>query len=477
MRFKQQMLVIVSLLIIIGFAITATVSFVISRQAALDVMVQHELPLTSDNIYAEVQRDLILPRTVSSFMGNDTFLQDWILEGEEDLAAVTRYLNGIKHKYGAFTAFMVSEKTRNYYHAGGLLKQVSKTDPRDEWYFRVRVMEEESELNIDPDMANQDALTIFINYKIHGPDGDFIGATGLGLNLENIKKILNAYRERYSNNVYFVTRLGNVLLHDEQHQLSKNLSQEPGMKDIVQSILSDPHGSYTYMRNGKTFLLNTRHIDELGLILCVEAEEEKVFDALRPSLFVTAIVCILVTLIVLVLLLRVIKHYQAELELIAWRDPLTGLLNRRAFVERYEAIRNQHERSGLPLSLLLVDIDHFKEINDQHGHTLGDQVLQLISDRLTDTLRPSDLVSRWGGDEFLLLLSETDLDNAKEIAERIRNSLKQDQAISSMQEQVFTVSIGIAEQQNQFDLDKHIQEADAGLYQAKQAGRDCIRAV
>ncbi len=359
MKFKQQMLLVVSFLIVTGFTVTAAVSFFISREAALDVVVKHELPLTSDNIYAEVQRDLILPRTVSSFMGNDTFLQDWILDGEHDTEAVTRYLKGIKDKYGAFTAFMVSENTRNYYHAGGWLKQVSKTDPRDEWYFRVRLMDEESELNIDPDMANRDALTIFINYKIHAPDGTFIGATGLGLNLASIKQILSDYRERYSNNVYFVTQRGHVLLHDERHEVAQSLHQEPGMTDIVQSILRDPQGSFSYERDGKTFLLNTRHIDELGLILCVEAEQERVFDVLRPSLVVTAIVCLLVTGIVLVLLLKVIRHYQAELESIAWRDPLTSLINRRAFVDRYKGIRNQHERSGAPLSLLIVDIDHF----------------------------------------------------------------------------------------------------------------------
>lgn len=471
------MLLVVSVLIIIGFAATAAVSFYISRQAALDVVIQQELPLTSDNIYAEVQRDLILPRTVSSFMGNDTFLQDWILDGETDIAAITRYLKGIKEKYGAFTAFMVSEKSRNYYHAGGWLKQVSKTDPRDEWYFRVRLMDEESELNIDPDMANQDALTIFINYKIYAPDGSYIGATGLGLNLESIKEILSEYRERYSNNVYFVTRRGNVLLHDVQHKVAKNLHQEPGMADIVQTILSEAQGSFSYTREGKTYLLNTRRIDELGLILCVEAEQEKVFVALRPSLIVTGIVCVIVTLIVLGLLLKVIKHYQSELEGIAWRDPLTSLLNRRAFAERYEGIRNKHQRSGGPLSLLIVDIDHFKEINDQHGHHTGDQVLKEIATILNDVIRPSDLVARWGGDEFLLLLSDTDMANAQLIAERIRNRIICSPELKSVTDKGLTASIGVAEQRSGYNLDLHVQQADAGLYRAKKEGRNSVQLV
>ena len=94
----------VCLLIVAGFLVTASLSFVMSRQSALDSMIEHELPLTSDNIYAEVQRDLILPQTVASFMGNDSFLQDWVEQGEQDLNAVTRYLANVKEKYNEYNS-------------------------------------------------------------------------------------------------------------------------------------------------------------------------------------------------------------------------------------------------------------------------------------------------------------------------------------------------------------------------------------
>ena len=371
MKFKQRMLVVVSLLIIVGFMLTASVSFYLSRQAALNSLVEHEMPLTSDNIYAEVQRDLIKPRTVSSFMGNDTFLEDWILGGEKDVAAITRYLNEIKQKYGAFTAFMVSDLTRNYYYAGGLLKQVSENNSRDDWYFHLRQLPGDSELNLDPDLANGDELTIFINFKIRTSDGTFLGATGLGLNLASITQVFSDYRARYGNNVFLVTPGGNLLLQERSGEAAKSLYQKVGVKSVVEQVLSQPEGRFSYKKDGKTYLLNTRHIEELDLILCVEAEEGQVDDALFPPLFITLFVCFIVTGVVLALLLKAINHYQRELESVAWQDPLTGLLNRRALAERYERIKSIHLRNGKPLSLLMIDIDHFKAINDRGGHALG----------------------------------------------------------------------------------------------------------
>ena len=465
---------VVSLLIIVGFLVTASVSFYLSRQSALNTLVEHELPLTSDNIYAEVQRDLIKPRTVSSFMGNDTFLKDWILGGEQDIAAVTRYLKEVKQKYGAFTAFMVSDLTRNYYHAEGILKQVSEQDSRDDWYFRVRQMASDNELNLDPDMANGDELTIFINFKVRTSDGSFLGATGLGLNLANIKTILSDYRARYGNNVFFVTRQGDLLLHDQALPLASNLYKESGMSDVVDDILSAKEGRFSYKREGKTYLLNTRHIEELDLILCVEAEEGKAAEHLFTPLLITLLICALVTGVVLLLLLRALNHYQQELESVAWQDPLTGLLNRRAFADRYQRYQSSHLRSEKPLSLLMMDIDHFKAINDLGGHARGDDVLQSISGVLNQCLRPSDCLGRWGGEEFILLLPETNLDQASRIAERIRKEVEGSAAILDVAEQAVTLSIGVATQREKLDLDLHVQLADTALYEAKNKGRNNV---
>jgi len=150
----------------LGFLITSYSSYFFAKSELINHLTYQDLPLASDTIYSEVQRDLLRPKLISSVMSNDTFMQDWLLSGEKDLNQITRYLSKIKKEYGAFTTFLVSEKTRNYYHSDGILKKVSAVTNRDNWYFRVRNMPRFNELNLDRDLANDDAWTVFINYKV-----------------------------------------------------------------------------------------------------------------------------------------------------------------------------------------------------------------------------------------------------------------------------------------------------------------------
>ena len=116
----------ISLLLVAGFLATTLTSYFVSRAAVRAGIQKNELPLTSDNIYTEIQRDLIKPVFISALMSTNTFLRDWVIDGEKDQKKIANYLNDIKVKYNTVSSFFVSEKTRNYYHAGGKLKTVSE---------------------------------------------------------------------------------------------------------------------------------------------------------------------------------------------------------------------------------------------------------------------------------------------------------------------------------------------------------------
>ena len=140
MQRKNRLILIISFLLVAGFAITSLGRSYVSRTSLRFQITQNQLPLTSDNIYSEIQRDLLRPVFISSLMAADTFLRDWVIHGETDTTEITRYLKEIQDKYHTFTSFFVSERTRIYYHANGILKKVSPDEPRDAWYFRVRKM-------------------------------------------------------------------------------------------------------------------------------------------------------------------------------------------------------------------------------------------------------------------------------------------------------------------------------------------------
>lgn len=161
-----------------------------------------------------------------------------------------------------------------------------------------------------------------------------------------------------------------------------------------------------------------------------------------------------------------------ELQALSSTDPLTGALNRRScdriLAEELPRVR----RYGRPLSVLLLDIDHFKRINDEHGHSVGDAVLRDVAARMRAILRASDSLVRWGGEEFLVILPETDLAGACVAAERIRRAIAAEPAAAGV---VATVSVGAAElRPGDGGHDALIRRADHYLYEAKRSGRNRV---
>ncbi len=167
------------------------------------------------------------------------------------------------------------------------------------------------------------------------------------------------------------------------------------------------------------------------------------------------------------------KAFEAELTRLAGTDALTGVWNRRHGGSLLAAELAQARVHGLPLSALMVDIDHFKPINDIHGHQTGDRVLAEIARRMLEAVRGTDVVARWGGEEFVIMLRDCGLDEAMAIAEKIRA-----QIANTPVRHVGTVSvsIGAAELRPGEDLDPWLARADAALYDAKRSGRNVVRA-
>lgn len=146
-------------------------------------------------------------------------------------------------------------------------------------------------------------------------------------------------------------------------------------------------------------------------------------------------------------------------------DPLTKLGNRRRLQLRIEDLTPTARRSGEPFSIILIDIDHFKQFNDKFGHTAGDILLVSVADILEDCCRDQDLVVRYGGEEFLIVLPSSNLEDAIVLAERILKLIKEQTAV--------TVSAGLAMYSEELDFSQLVQMADKSLYRAKRAGRDC----
>ncbi|WP_295808442.1 diguanylate cyclase [uncultured Nitratireductor sp.] len=163
-----------------------------------------------------------------------------------------------------------------------------------------------------------------------------------------------------------------------------------------------------------------------------------------------------------------------QLSDLARRDSLSGLLNRRAFAEEAEALIRSCARQAKSLAVLMLDIDHFKSINDRFGHAAGDQVISIAAARISACLRGNDIIGRVGGEEFAILLPACSREQALEVAERMRNAFSQSAiALESRGSLTVTVSVGLAWSNNGIaDLNALMEEADEALYRAKNLGRN-----
>jgi diguanylate cyclase (GGDEF)-like protein len=164
-----------------------------------------------------------------------------------------------------------------------------------------------------------------------------------------------------------------------------------------------------------------------------------------------------------------------EMRHLASRDSLTQAYSRGHFLQLAENEISRARRHHHPLSLLLMDIDHFKNVNDRHGHSVGDRVLRAASDLFQSQLRRSDLLGRYGGEEFTVLLPETDARGARIVAERIRGALRDSPLrVGSINIEI-TVSVGGTDLRPEMqDIDAFLAHADAALYRAKDHGRDRV---
>jgi diguanylate cyclase (GGDEF)-like protein len=166
----------------------------------------------------------------------------------------------------------------------------------------------------------------------------------------------------------------------------------------------------------------------------------------------------------------------AQMAVLATTDCLTGLVNRRAFFEQAESARTLALRLRKPIALLMLDIDHFKQLNDRFGHATGDEALALFADAARATLREHDIMGRLGGEEFALALPGTDMDGAMLAAERLRLAVTETALVTSGAQYTMTVSVGVVVIEPNEPLTAALARADHALYAAKSLGRNRVEA-
>jgi len=290
-----------------------------------------------------------------------------------------------------------------------------------------------------------------------------------------VAELIQRYQADFRRTIYFVDSSGLIRLHSNPSLSNRvSLREQPGIGVLAEPILGEERGAYTYEKAGETMLLTTRYLPELKWYLLVEVSEAAATAAIRRTLRMNLVISAVVILVTLLLTAYAINGFHKRLERVATTDALTGLGNRQLFnilVVKYLA---RFERDCHPLSMIVFDIDGFKDINDSRGHAVGDTVIRQIARAVMAETRTEDFLCRWGGDEFALLLPRCDADNAATIGEKLRQRVAETQVLPAEPDLRATISVGVTEAREGDTEAALFYRADAALYQAKTQGKNQV---
>lgn len=477
MNSKYKIVFLISLLLLI-FSVSITfVNYFISLNSTEKQLKTQSLPLSLDSIYTEIQKHIIEPYLVSSMMSNDTFVQDWILNDEINNHKIQKYLEAVKNKYSIFATFLVSEKTGNYYTQNGFLEKIEKENPNNSWYFKFKNIQENHEINLDFNESISNSLIMFINYKIFDSEYSYIGATGVALKISYINEMLKTFRQKYHLKVYFLNEKGDIVLSEKNITPEKNIDELNNLKKYKNEIISKEPLSLEYENNNTKYLLNTKYIPELNLYLIIEANLNDFIKDVKDVFFINIFFSLFVSIVFSIIIIYMIRKYNEKLEYLADIDLLTNINNRRAFHLKLEHSIFVHHRNNQTMSLVFLDIDNFKNINDKFGHIVGDKVLARIAEILKSNVRKSDLLARWGGEEFIIAYLNTSLKDSSIISKKLRDLIKNDYILKDLNKSIVTASFGLTILHKNDTIDTLINRADMAMYQSKNNGKNIVSII
>ncbi|POA22184.1 MULTISPECIES: sensor domain-containing diguanylate cyclase [unclassified Pseudomonas] len=335
----------------------------------------------------------------------------------------------------------------------------------------------------DCDEANQ--WRISFSRRISSDTGEFAGVAVASMKLDYFDQLFNSLDIGKDSTLNIINSDG-VLLAQKPYLQSDSIGKSFGNRPNVVRILGDKDGSGSFTSTSsmdhQQRLYTYSRVGNLPLTVMVALSSDEVFGTWRRTALLisgaTGVLCagLLWLTWLLARELRLRQRAERELAQLAATDALTGVANRRMLDQslRHEWFRAQ--RSGKPLSVMMIDADHFKAFNDRHGHQAGDQALRELARVITANVRrPGDLVARYGGEEFSVILAETDGHGAQQIAGHIRQAVEQLPLVDGA-ERPMTVSIGISTwtAASEMTLEQLLFAADKALYQAKEGGRNRI---
>lgn len=477
---NKHLLLVSNLIIILAVVAGFTISIYRDTNSYQQLAERHlanVVSLADTNLSDHINNTMSRPVMVAKTMANDEFLKTWLSKepaqaGNADyLKQLYGYLKTYQLKYGYTTVFCISDRSGNYYYQDGLNKTLSTGDAHDVWYYNFKSTGHEYDLEVDTNQANHDSITVFVNFRVEGPNGKYLGVIGVGLKVDSIEDTIRTYERNYGMSVYIVNVDGAPTSFKGNTDIfvsGSKVAEFTGIRDNIRMSKTGVPEMQWFTADGERKCLITRYDATLGWFLILEMKTDSIERAFQERvkrnvifMLMSLLACILVTTLVF-------ANFNKRIVAIENVDDLTGLPNRKLFARQYHRFVRKCRDSRK--SLFMLDIDRFKEINDLHDHLFGNAVLAMVADKLRSAVGDKGFAARWGGDEFIGVL-DVGTDEARTILARFMESLQSGKTADGCR---VTVSVGIAGIGEKPGMDEAIHQADESLYRSKQTGRNRI---
>lgn len=489
-----RLFTVLSVSVILGFFALTGFHALQEGRRTRDFIRDHEIQSLGMAVSANLDRTAAQYHRVGEELLRDGFLRDWILGGEQDEQELRAFLEEVRDRFNMMDASIVSDRTETYYGTDGrTLVLDPDNQERDGWYYLYR--DTLVDTNIDswyyPETGR---IGMWINVPILDKDGSFLGVTGGGVLAEEFTETLLAFGRLPGVNVFMARRDGQIVYAKDSQLVRSGANIDDLWRFPVREMLSvqqNEDRSTVQEPQGVTGpLLWVRYSPEWNTYLVLEKTGEIVSARTRTTALNSALAGGVLTISFTVITLSIVrtarKRIQEQarrLEELAGQDALTGLNNRMRFNEIIRSEMARIGRTGEESCLVLLDLDHFKRVNDTCGHPVGDTVLVTIARVIAENLRDTDHVSRFGGEEFAVLLPGTSLDGACRVAEKIRLAISRCSFPDAPGDLAVTASFGVAllsglaDHEREDTLNQAYRTADQALYRAKDRGRNCVEAA
>ena len=425
-------------------------------------------------LFSLITSEILRPLNVANFMAHNQFIIDYANQEKIVDDYIISYLQKISKSYN-MVAFIALEKHNIMVDSNA--KKLPLNNKGVEWFHRLKDLPDDQ----FTDIGNTNTPHLYFDNRMRNNEGDFLGFTGVAIDLRHFSNKFEEYSDRFGFEFFFVdsnniiTLSSDKILKSKSHHrkmLINRLSDFPWYQSLTKNNNADKNLSAEVMYTTETgLLISQMPIKELNwrmFIVSPPAAEQSEYWKIFIGRFV---LFFFIAIIFYMMILSMINYLKSRLIRHSETDYLTQLPNRSHIYWRFD----DFVKSNKNLCVVLADIDNFKRVNDTYGHLVGDDVLRIISEQLTLNLRKIDVVGRWGGEEFIMLLPETTAEQAHVIVERIRKNIAAISFPISSTSGSFTttISFGICELPlEDKTIEDYVDCADKALYEAKHNGRN-----